>query len=534
MISEQPLFIQISNQKCHNLGLNPQEMPRPHQVSKEEIKEKQARYKEILDKINFVANKMLFFSNSNPMVLLVTDDELTVLDLYGDESIINSVNKIGINIGIRFNREQMGTSSVCLAMEHMLPVKLIGSDHFHDHLSNAACYTVPFTYRNFDNLSGTLTIFTNINNANNIYLGMLSVIVDSVERELLLHKQNQKLFLLNQIMMRSTKNGIILTDNEGTILDINDSTEKIAGLERKRMIGRSIVDFKPVGLYMMDTLEHQKINEDIFIELQTAEEGVATVCLLDTIPIYDEKNKLSGAYGQFRDITDRHNLEKQIITAEKFSAIGKLSAGFAHEIRNPLTSISGFIHLFKEELPPDDSKQHYLGIIQSELERVKKLVTDFIVVAKPDTPVRTSQDISQLLLETVHFMYSQAVLRNVEIHFTTSYGSIMLSLDAMQIKQVLINLMQNAIDAMPTGGHIYVSLREFDEHNIQIDIKDTGFGMERHELQQIMNPFFTTKEDGLGLGLSISYRIIESHNGKMMVFSEKGVGTTFTILLPKK
>ncbi|CEH31620.1 hypothetical protein AM501_03045 [Aneurinibacillus migulanus] len=533
MSNYESLYIQISKQKCANMGLNPYILPQPSAIPVTELKQRQEQYKEILSTINFFAKKMLFFVNRHPVVLLVTDKNATILDMYGDKVIINHVQQIGIDVGIQFNEEEMGTNSINLALEQLHPVKVIGPEHYHGHLNEAACYTVPFTYNTFDNLAGSLTIFTNMENANDVYLGMLLAVVDSVERELVLRRQNQKLFVLNQIMMSTTKNGIILTDNRGTIIDANDSTENITGYKKNEIIGRSIAMLQPIAEYMYNTLQHEQIHEDILVEFVTGTQQQKTICLFDTLPIYDEKNILNGAYCQFRDITDRHNLEKQIIISEKFSAIGKLSAGFAHEIRNPLTSIAGFIHLLKEKTHPDDANNYYFEIIQNELERVKKLVTNFIVVAKPDTPVRKEHDLRKVMMETVELMESHALLCKVNIQCNLSSVPLLLHIDAMQIKQVIMNIIQNSIEALPDGGNITIQIEETGNENVVISIQDNGCGMTKNELDQVMNPFFTTKDDGLGLGLSISYRIIESHKGSLHVFSEKGTGTTFNIILPK-
>ncbi|MFT9847519.1 ATP-binding protein [Aneurinibacillus sp. REN35] len=533
MITQETLYIQISKQNCANIGLDPYTIPHPTAICNTELKQIKKQYEEILSTINFFTKKMLFFVNEQPLVFIVTDQHATVLDMYGDESIIHFVQNIGIRLGIQFSEEEMGTNSINLALEQKHPVKVLGTQHYHDHLSQAACYTIPFSYDSMNNLTGSLTIFTDIENANDIYLGMLLAIADSVERELLLRKKNQRLFLLNQIMMNKTKNGIILTDSEGYIIDVNPYMEKITGRKRKELLGFPVTTIECLGTYMHSTLEHEHIHEDIVVEFHEDNPQQKIICLLDTLPIYDEKNTLHGAYGQVRNITDMKNLEKKVTTSEKFSVIGKLAAGFAHEIRNPLTSISGFIHLLKETLTQEDKHHYYLNIIQSELDRVKTLVTSFIATAKPDVPMKKEVEIKQIITETIALMKSHASLHDVIIEYSMPAALIFLYVDAMQIKQVMMNLIQNAIEAMPDGGTIRICIEETNEQTISIIIEDNGCGMTPMELDQIMHPFFTTKEDGLGLGLSISYQIIESHKGSLHVFSEKGKGTTFTVSLPK-
>lgn len=250
-------------------------------------------------------------------------------------------------------------------------------------------------------------------------------------------------------------------------------------------------------------------------------------CLLDILPLYDHNQQLSGAFAQFRDMTSYYQLQEQVIQSEKLSAIGKLGAGFAHEIRNPLTSIIGFTQL----LDVDEKQANYISIIRAELDRMKNLVNQFVMMGKPTVSERTLKQLNPLVFETVELMKSNAHLHNVELEFDANTENITVCMDSSQIKQVLINFIKNAIEAMPEGGEISVHLTK-NEENAVISIEDDGKGMSEEEVKQLGTPFFSTKRSGLGIGLSICFDIMEAHNGEIAIDSEIGKGTKARLILP--
>lgn len=255
--------------------------------------------------------------------------------------------------------------------------------------------------------------------------------------------------------------------------------------------------------------------------------------MVDANPIIEE-GYVRGVYIQLKDVTEKYELEQHVIISDRFSAIGKLAAGLAHEIRNPLTSVMGFMQILKNS--GDYSKaESYMPIMYGELQRVKQLVSDFVLASKPSAPLTSETNLHHLLDETVMFMESQALLKGVEL--SKEYNipqNVMLHIDAAQIKQVLINTIQNAIEATESsGGHVTLGCHVNAKKNMcVISIEDTGVGMDEEELNQITTPFFTTKETGTGLGMAVTYRIIENHGGKIRINSKKGVGTRVDIILP--
>lgn len=211
--------------------------------------------------------------------------------------------------------------------------------------------------------------------------------------------------------------------------------------------------------------------------------------------------------------------------------VGELAGGIAHEIRNPLTSLKGFTQLI-EHNNRNQKIDQYLHIMLDELERINTIVNEFMVIAKPNQDTKMEKiDIGQLISNVVSFMEPQSNLRGVKIN-TYIKHSLHSVCDTNQIKQVLINLIQNALEASTTNKNIDVSLTKIDNHNFLIKIQDYGNGMEDERQKRLFEPFYSTKEKGTGLGLMVCKRIIDHHNGQIEVSSKKGVGTTVSVILP--
>lgn len=219
--------------------------------------------------------------------------------------------------------------------------------------------------------------------------------------------------------------------------------------------------------------------------------------------------------------------------AEKLAAMGKLAAGLIHEIRNPLTSVRGFIQLLAEKRPVGDQEREYLDVVLSEIDRVNEIIKNFLFLARSGEfrPVKT--DLGRIIKEILLVVENQAALKGIEIVHKHEPGTPEIQADPEQIKQVLLNLIQNAFQAMPFGGKLTISLYpEPSENQVVLEVADTGVGIPPEHFSHLGEAFFTTKEDGTGLGLAISYRIIEDHRGRITVHSEEGKGARFLVKLP--
>ena len=221
-----------------------------------------------------------------------------------------------------------------------------------------------------------------------------------------------------------------------------------------------------------------------------------------------------------------HELHK----AEKFSAISQLAASVAHEIRNPMTTIRGFMQVLQGERNLSSDQNLFISISLQGLDRTQTIIDNFLSLAKPNTGGTSKLNLSSLLREIIDFMRSYSHLANTElVEGIEKY--LWIKGDAHEIRQVFINIIKNGIEAMPVGGSIYI-IAKVDRGNVRVQFRDEGMGMNKAQLDRLGNPYYSTKEKGTGLGLMISYDIIHRMRGRIIVESEEGKGTTFTILLP--
>lgn len=225
--------------------------------------------------------------------------------------------------------------------------------------------------------------------------------------------------------------------------------------------------------------------------------------------------------------------QARIMQQEKLMSIGRLSAGVAHEINNPLTTILTSAMLIQEDLDPQDPIYAELAMISKEALRCRKIVQSLLDFARQSTPMKKIHDLNEIITESVYLTKKQAEFNNINLKTILSEDLPRALVDKDQIQQTLINLILNAVEATKSGGTITVST-EYDPANriniIRID--DTGCGILKEHLDKIFDPFFTTRENGTGLGLAITHSIIEQHGGEIIADSTPGKGTCFTIMLP--
>ncbi|WP_406621799.1 PAS domain-containing protein [Bacillus atrophaeus] len=232
-----------------------------------------------------------------------------------------------------------------------------------------------------------------------------------------------------------------------------------------------------------------------------------------------------------RDISERKQTEELMLKSEKLSIAGQLAAGIAHEIRNPLTAIKGFLQLMK---PTMEGNDHYFDIVFSELSRIELILSELLMLAKPQQHAfKEHLNLKKLISEVTALLETQANLNGIFIKTAFQRESIFINGDQNQLKQVFINLIKNAVESMPDGGTVEIDTTE-DEHSVHVTIKDEGEGIPEKVLKRIGEPVLTTKEKGTGLGLMVTFNIIENHQGTIQVDSKPEKGTAFKISFPKK
>jgi two-component system, sporulation sensor kinase A len=229
-----------------------------------------------------------------------------------------------------------------------------------------------------------------------------------------------------------------------------------------------------------------------------------------------------------RDISDRKKTEEILLHSEKLAVAGQLAAGIVHEVRNPLTAIKGFLQL----MDANKKYQHsYFQIIHSEIDRIELILSELLVLSKPKDMKFNKVDLSEILIQVKALIDTHANMNNIEIELNYISNIPTLICDENQLKQVFINFLKNAIEAMPQGGKIIVNLISEEPHTIKIQFIDQGSGIPKEYIDRIGQPFFTTKENGTGLGFMISMKIIENHQGEIQIESNES-GTTIEVILP--
>ena len=256
---------------------------------------------------------------------------------------------------------------------------------------------------------------------------------------------------------------------------------------------------------------------------------------LSITPILDETDVCQGAVIILRDLREIKQLEEKVRRTEKLAAIGKLAAGVAHEIRNPLSSIRGFAQYLRNTLKDKPREKEYAETMVSEVDRINRVVTDLLTFARPMEADLAPTDLTELVERTVRLVQADARSRNVSIRMSLSDLS-KIPLDTHQMTQAILNLLLNSLQAVNSGGYIEVGA-ELDPavSRLKIWVEDDGPGISRDQKEKIFDPFFTTHEKGTGLGLAIVHKIVENHNGEINLESPlagKDRGTRMTISIP--
>ncbi len=222
---------------------------------------------------------------------------------------------------------------------------------------------------------------------------------------------------------------------------------------------------------------------------------------------------------------------EQLLQAEKLSSLGELSAGIVHEVRNPLAAIKGAVEILEDELAENSPRREFADLAKKEVERLDKLVGEFLRFARPATLSVGENDLNKIVESVVSLVENQAATQSVSIKRNLQQNLPKVSVDGEQIKQVLLNLAINSLQAMPNGGNLFLRSFENDKHCV-LEVEDTGNGIEEKIISKIFDPFFTTKEKGVGLGLSIAHKIADQHKGKLTATNQKGK-TIFSLFLLK-
>jgi two-component system sensor histidine kinase HydH len=337
-------------------------------------------------------------------------------------------------------------------------------------------------------------------------------------------------------VLASMANGLLSVDREGRIVSYNRLALELLGLEEPLLSGtnlKEVIDFQASGIHDTLSLCRPVLEREIHHSKQS---GEPVPLALSVTPILGREGECSGAVIVLRDLTEIKKLEEEVRRAEKLAAVGKLAAGVAHEIRNPLSSIRGFARFLRDALAERPQERECAEIMAKEVDRINKVVTDLLTFARPMEAELAPTDVAELMEHTLRLVEEDARGRRVEILKGFSPDLPPVALDANQMTQALLNLLLNALEVSQAGGKIEAgTAMAGSASRLLVWVEDDGPGIPAENMGKIFDPFFTTRESGTGLGLAMVHKIVENHKGDIRVESPvpgKSRGSRFTISIP--
>jgi two-component system, NtrC family, sensor histidine kinase PilS len=366
---------------------------------------------------------------------------------------------------------------------------------------------------------------------------LASYLADQLRRTDIKLEQNrvslEDLRALHENIISSIQSGLITVNQNHQITFFNHFAEAITGLDSTEVL------YKDITLLFAD-LRQIFSNED---KLHSQHEELTSQILGGRVafvrwtisPLLDSREERIGHVLIFDDVTRVREMEARMKRDDQFATVGKLASAIAHEIRNPLASISGSIQLLNQTIELEDDDRRLMNIISREADTLNQWITDFLTFARPRYGDRVPMDFRAMISDAAMVLKQDPKSEKLDLKVEAGGEALVLA-DPTYLKQVLWNILNNAVQAMPNGGALTITLELTDDERgefFHASFKDTGGGIPDAVRERIFEPFFTTKAGGTGLGLPTVYRIVTEHGGTVTVDSESGVGTTFTVALPR-
>ena len=337
-----------------------------------------------------------------------------------------------------------------------------------------------------------------------------------------------------QHVVDSMANGLISLDTQGNIVTLNRQARHILALPPNASVqGKALTD--ALTIHEAALLQNLAKGEPVIErELRCTNAAQHTLPLsLSASTLTDDDGQQLGTVLLFRDLSEVKALQEQIKRAERLAAIGQLAAGIAHEIRNPLGALKGFLQYFQRKLELQEQDRTYLAVMLNEVDRLNTVISNLLDFARPKDPVLEPCDLAELIRHVLTLLAGDLQAKQLQVENALTAPLPPMRLDCDQITQVLLNILLNAIQATAPQGQIKISVYwQTDANRVELAISDTGKGIAPADVPKIFDPFFSTKKQGAGLGLAIAYTIIENHHGDITVESTEGQGSAFRIRLP--
>jgi len=371
-------------------------------------------------------------------------------------------------------------------------------------------------------------------------LGLLARRINMMARNLSIYtNQLQQTYEENRAMkeylesfINQTADAIHVVDLEGRVILANYAFQQLFGWNTEQIIGKHLTIIPESRQEEEERVMNWLVSGKNLMARETqrmTKDGRLVDVSVSTSAIYDENGNCIAFASITRDVTEHKKMEELLRRSEKLTTVGQLAAGVAHEIRNPLTTLRGFLQFQQQKKVLN---LNHTDIMLSELDRINLIVSEFLILAKPQAVHFQKKDVRFILGDVISLLDSQANM--VNIHFDTHFTPepCVIECEENHLKQVFINIFKNAFEAMPSGGTIKLITEIWNEKDVRVQIIDHGYGIPEENISKLGQPFYTDKETGTGLGLMVSQRIIHNHKGTMEITSVVNEGTTVTILLP--
>lgn len=322
---------------------------------------------------------------------------------------------------------------------------------------------------------------------------------------------------------------IIVWNQKGKVCFVSNAAKYLLNSEPKDLLGNDwFILFDPITVTKIEDFlkKDDQLSEVIYLDIINNYSKLSHVELIIE-RVKDDVNEMTYFVSCLKDVTVEKEAKDMMVHSEKMSIIGQLAAGIAHEIRNPLTSIKGFLQLLQAGVR---HKEEYYKIMKDEVEKMEAITSELLFMAKPLTNNMKNEYVEKMIRDVAVLLQSEARLKNISIKIEEPITE-MIYCDSSQIKQVLINLIKNAIEAMEHPGEITLFVQSNEEHVI-INVKDEGVGIPKDIIDQLGSPFFTTKKEGTGLGLNITKEILKLHGGSLRFSKNADRGSTFQLVFP--
>ncbi|MFZ5775817.1 MAG: two-component system sensor histidine kinase NtrB [Thermodesulfobacteriota bacterium] len=326
--------------------------------------------------------------------------------------------------------------------------------------------------------------------------------------------------------------GIIATNNQGLIQTFNSTAARLTGVQKEAAIGKAPQEAMAEPFSQLFDMEDGEVLREVEFAPQS-EKGQPTQLLLSSLPIRDGANNPIGRVALLSDLSELKRLEAQVRRQERLVALGKMAAGVAHEVRNPLSSIKGFATLLGSRFKEESEERQAATLMANEVERLNRSITELLTYARP-LPLELREIAARPFIEaSLKLIESDATALGVTLSAEILPEDRMIQADQDRLNQVLLNLYLNSLQAMENGGKLRVTVRDGEQPGwAEIVVRDTGRGIPAELVDRVLDPYFTTKPDGTGLGLAMVHKIVEEHGGAVRIASQEGEGATVTVVLP--